>query len=435
MRIIKISNLLIALLIGALSGCSSTRSANFKEMSASYREVIEQYSNDNILLNIIRASDNMPLSFLDIPSVVGSGSISTTAGISANVISKTPSSIPGFFSATNTNADSSASGASLGMTLNSGFTFTQSSLDNSSFMTAFLRDIPLEFLDFKGTERLRPKTVEYTLLIESIELVSKDGHSEIHFINDPMDPSHDDFQEALLLLIEAGLKVESRAKEIPISPEMSEAEFNTYSKSWSDAIVSNVASGNFAVSKISRNGKNFFRLVKLEKSSSMCINKYLAKDLFGDLFDESAYCIKSRKYEYIPQKFSNFLTLQKRDRKGLKDMSLVVKIRSTGNVFDFLGSVMLVQAQDQKNAVTINPPKNLLKSYYPNYQKPSPLFRVYRNNSDIKMATSVEYKGNTYSIAQEDDSYSKIVMEYLSTLLTISKVPGSIPPSPAVLVR
>jgi hypothetical protein len=34
----------------------STRSASFKEMSSSYREVVEQYSNDNILLNIIRAS-------------------------------------------------------------------------------------------------------------------------------------------------------------------------------------------------------------------------------------------------------------------------------------------------------------------------------------------------------------------------------------------
>ena len=321
------------------------------------------------------------------------------------------------------------------MSLNSGFTFTQSSLDNSAFMTAFLKDIPIEFLDFKGTERLRPKTVEYTLLIESIELTSKDGHKEIRFINDPMDASHPDFQEALLLLIEAGLKAEVIAKQIPLSPEMNEATFISYSKSWNDATINNISNGSFAVDKSKRNGQNYYQLVKIEKSSAMCINKYLAKELFGDLFNETAYCVNSRKFEEIPQKFSNFLTLQKRDRMGLKDMNLIIKVRSTGNVFDFLGSVMLVQAQDNKNVVTINPPKSLLKSYYPNYQKPSPLFRVYKNNNDIKMATSVQYRGDTYSIAQEDDSYSKIVLEYLSTLLTISKVPGSIPPSPAVLVR
>jgi hypothetical protein len=44
------------LLISVLSGCAGlTNSTSFREMSSAYREVLEQYSNDNVLLNIVRA--------------------------------------------------------------------------------------------------------------------------------------------------------------------------------------------------------------------------------------------------------------------------------------------------------------------------------------------------------------------------------------------
>jgi len=114
---------------------------------------------------------------------------------------------------------------------------------------AFLRDIPLEFIEVKGTERLRPKTVEYSLLIESISLISQDGSEEFRLINDPMDPGHGDFQEALLLLIEAGMKVEKRTNTTPLSPQFSESAFKDFSSKWSEAILNNLANGNLTIQK------------------------------------------------------------------------------------------------------------------------------------------------------------------------------------------
>ena len=430
----NLQKLLPILLAGIIAGCSSTRSASFKEMSASYREVIEQYSNDNILLNVVRSANNMPLSFLDIPSVVGSGSITTLAGLSTSLVSANPSSFLGFYSAGNMQ-DSSMSTGTVGMSLNNSFTFTQSSLDNSSFMMAFLKDIPIDFVELKGTERLRPKTVEYSLLIESIQLRSQDGNQVVHLINDPMDPSHEKFQDALLLLIESGLRTERRSKKIPISNRMSEAEFNSYSKSWSDAIINNIANGSFGIDKNEKNGKASFQLVKIESKSEMCMNKFSAKNIFGDLFSESAYCANSSKNDLLQANAPSASVSKLTDGQKLRDMNLVINIRSAGNVFDYLGSVMLVQHQDPSRILMIKPSKSGLGNYYPSYQAPSPLFKVYKDRSDGKMAASVIYKGVNYSIADEDDSYSKVVMEYLSTILTISKVPGSIPPSPAVIVR
>ncbi len=110
-----------------LAGCGSINKSSFREMSTSYRELVEEYTNDNLLMNIVRSSEDMPLSFLDIPSVTGSGSVSPGASASMTGISAQPSSRLGFFS---TGVGSSYT---LGATLsvNNSFTFTQSSLDNA----------------------------------------------------------------------------------------------------------------------------------------------------------------------------------------------------------------------------------------------------------------------------------------------------------------
>ncbi len=114
--------LLIALSISlGLSACTSVTSTSMTNLSSAYRSVIEQYSNENILLNVVRSSRNMPMSFLDIPSVVGTGSVVADASIGTNVVSRDPTSVGGFFAA----GLGSYSSASAGMAVNNGFTFTQ----------------------------------------------------------------------------------------------------------------------------------------------------------------------------------------------------------------------------------------------------------------------------------------------------------------------
>ena len=68
-------------------------------MSSAYREVLESYSLDNILINVVRSSEQLPLSFLDMPNVIGSGGIAASAGLSAQINSANPVTTQGFFSA------------------------------------------------------------------------------------------------------------------------------------------------------------------------------------------------------------------------------------------------------------------------------------------------------------------------------------------------
>ena len=126
--------LILIAMLGVTSGCTSINSTSFNNMSSAYRDAVEGYSNDNILLNIVRASKNMPMSFLDIPSVIGTGNVVTEANLATAQTSA------------GTTAVSSTTGGSLGISVNNGFTFTQASLDNAQFLQSFLKEIPLGVL-------------------------------------------------------------------------------------------------------------------------------------------------------------------------------------------------------------------------------------------------------------------------------------------------
>jgi len=117
-------------------------------------------------------------------------------------------------------------------------------------------------------------------------------------------------------------------------------------------------------------------------------------------------------------------------------IEMLIAVRSPGNVFNFLGTVMNAQLENvESKMIMIQPTQTVSDPYNSRHQHPVPLFKVYKNSLNIKRAASVKYKGDTYSIADDDDSYSKQVLEFMSTLISITKIPGAIPPSPAVLVR
>ncbi len=439
MKVMNIFNLssirllTLSVFFALLSGCAATGSNSFKEMSSAYRDVVEQYSNDNILLNIVRVSKNMPMSFLDIPSVVGSGTIVRNVNASTTFFTNNPSSVPGFFSPGNTANDSSNSGIGIGLSINNSFSFTQSSLDNSSFMTSFYREIPLDVLDFRGTERLRPRAIDYILLIDSIEGRVKDDKAALRVENDPLSKDYDHFMEVFRILMELGLRVEKVTTKTPIGPLFEESKSTSFLGI--NSVIDGIAKGTLAVDEITKNNKKFYQLSRIESISRLCVNKYRTEEIVGNLISKKSYCANSEKLPPSKEKFHHYLAWLKKNYPNVSDLELSFKIRSTGNVFDFLGNVLLAQTVNPDRKIMIIPSQTDLATTYAIYNKPTNLFTIYKNNPDIVAATKVTYQGNVYSIAANDDSHSKIVLEYISTLLTFSKVPGSIPASPAVILR
>jgi len=51
------------------------------------------------------------------------------------------------------------------------------------------------------------------------------------------------------------------------------------------------------------------------------------------------------------------------------------------------------------------------------------------------MFAEAEYEGDSYSIPYENAGHSTMVMSILMGFISLNKVPGAIPQSPAVLVK
>jgi hypothetical protein len=420
----KIRSLAAACLMGLFTGCTAINSSSFGDMSSAYREIVESYSNDNILLNVVRSSKDMPLSFLDIPSVIGTGSVQASAGLTSYQAGVASGAAP----------PTSTTG-NIGLAVNNGFTFTQASLDNAQFMQSFLKEIPLNVLGLKGTERLLPRVVTYTLLIESIELRA-DNKIVHRFNNDPLNPQYVEFQNLLYLLIEAGLMVENIQVQTPIGPSIDKGILTKSFDSWGPSTIDSLAKGVISFEKIVNNKKESYQLVRNETKSRICVNAYRAKELFGNLLSSGSYCKDSPKYETADLNYAKAIQKFTSAYPQSKNMELAIGIRSPGNVFDFLGSVLNAQYMgDDSKMVMIKPSKSVLDGYNSRYNVPHPLFKVYRDMRIANPVATVKYKGVTYSIADDDDSYSKDVIEFMSTLVTIAKIPGAIPASPAVIVR
>ncbi|MGV0963350.1 MAG: hypothetical protein ACOYBT_05590 [Polynucleobacter sp.] len=425
-------------MVATLAGCVSIQSANFRDTSSAYRDVVEQYANDNILLNIVRASKDMPMSFLDIPSVVGSGSYTGTAGISSSTTLANAQS-PLQPASGILPSNSTTNGASLGMAVNNSFTFTQSSLDNAHFMTKFLEDVPPETIRFYGGQKNLPRPAMLLLLVDNIEIRTVDNEEVAWWTNDPRSRDYKEFQLLLDVLLDAGLTVEAHPNKEPLGPPISEKDFSSNFQNYIELIKDTGNQSGRSLEKISINGKSFHQVYKTNVTTRFCINKYKSENLFGKKLGKSSYCADSP----VPQEkvgkkhYSDFLASILNDRNpGRKELELRIKLRSTGNIFDYLGNALIAQYQDPSRLVMVT--SKDVSTFKPNYEDPAtsiPLFKVYKNGPLEDAVSKVTYKSDVYYIKDDDGTYTKAVVEFLSTMLTLSKRINSIPPSPTILVR
>jgi|LakMenEpi03Aug12_release.lakeMendotaPanAssembly.Ray.scaffolds.fasta_scaffold02314_9 hypothetical protein len=410
----------MAAVVVVLSGCGATNSTTFRSMSAAYREVVESYSNDNTLINVVRASQKMPVSFLDIPSIMGTGNVSANASLTgtANSLSTMSNTVT----------------PTVGLTVSGGYTFTQSSLDNATFMKPFLSAIQPEIVGYLSANQAAPKSVLYSLVIDSIDVVTDKKDVIASFVNDPSKEDYLSFQRVLYVLVAAGLSVEPTFMKVPQSPVMDEATMRASMGMFTAALASGIT-----VDEIATPGRpKRYQLVRLVPQFRMCLNRTDGQILFGDSLAASMYCTQTFKAR-APSRTATELGKLLADfgNQTYKDLSISIKLRSTRNVFDFLGQVVSMQNAEKPTIVKIFNPEALEAKPNSTVEDfpPVPLFIVHKNQRLANTLTALEYRGATYSIPDDSNSFSREVMVLLSQLLTLNKISGSIPPSPAVLVK
>ncbi|MDO8692600.1 MAG: hypothetical protein Q7J51_00725 [Sheuella sp.] len=413
-----------------LGGCSPINSSSFRDMSSAYRDVLEGYANDNVLLNIVRASKRMPVSFLEMPSVVGTGNVSAGAGIGGTVYSAAPTTLGGFFSANNL-AGTSYYSPNLSLSVNNGFNFTQSSMDNAAFMNSFLSNIKVETVAALTNNVVAPKEVLYSLVIDSIEVRNSKNEVVSLVENNPNLPNYaEDFQKALYTLIDAGLSTQQVVNKMVLSPPM---DADTVNKQF--GVLANAYSQpGFAIDVIKKPGsKDMYQAVRMVPEMQFCFNKQLSSALLGHVFSDSAYCanVGINTKEQLKKLEANSGPAVKDQAK----VSLFIHLRSTRTVFDYLGTLVDLQHQNPARIISIKTIENPAMVGSKNASTPQyPIFEVAKNDRS-RSISSVKYEGEIYSVPVDTRSWTRDVLVTLSQLLTLNKVPGSIPASPAVLIR
>jgi hypothetical protein len=427
--------ILIALM--ALSGCGLTGSNSFRNMSTAYREVLEDYSNNNMLLNIVRSSESMPMSFLDMPNVIGSGLLQSSAIVTGTIMGAAPSTPLGFISP----ATGSSYGPTLGLTANAGFTFTQSSLDNSAFMTAFLSRLKPEALQSLIDISTGPKEILYTLTVDTIEVydLATNRVKEL-FVNNPLLPEYPKFQEILYELIKHGLSTETVAERVPMSPVMSHETVKDNVRALVEAAAH---PGIMLLPAKLPNGQPGQQLARMIAMTRMCLVRHQDKPVeraaLEQKFSSGAFC--ASEVPGATPGSSDTTKTPEQIKSDSKKLALIIKLRSTRKIFDFLGTLMSMQLGPEKKYVTLkassaldlSTPSQPVQAATPNYD--FPLFVIQKNNTQDAALATVNYRGNAYSIPETNSGASRQVLVALSQILTLNKVPGSIPSSPAVLIK
>ncbi len=419
---LRVLRLFPVLFISVLTGCAGlTNSTSFREMSSAYREVLEQYANDNVLLNIVRASKSMPVSFLDMPSVMGSGGINNSIQAGPTIYGVAPgSSVAGFFTPT------AQSGYSAGVSLsvNNSFNFTQSSLDNASFMVSFLSDLKPASLASLSNSQVATRDVLYSLAIESIEGQDSQGKTVVKLFNDPYTAQFLDFQRTLFNLVRAGISIEQTQGMMPVSAPM---DGETVNRNLQGIATATSIPGTGLMPVKLPGGRDGFQVMRMmPPEARICLQQKAADSQLSFRVAPSAYC-KSSKAS------SEAVDMSK------PEITLIIKLRSVRNVFEFLGALVNIQNGPEARMITVVDsekiaPNSTLEQIL---AQSKPLFVVKKGASSGESLMSVTYQGTTYSVPREDNnaSYTNQVLVMLSQMLTLTKVPGSIPLSPAVLIK
>lgn len=410
----KIFPLLVSTAV--LSACGSATAPDFSAMSAKYANTLEQYQINMIFQNILRASESRPVSFLDMPTINGSGSITTTPSLSALFAG-------GAFPANANYAPISGGLATLtpgiSLTVGNAFNFTQSSLDNAVFWKGYLSELPIENIKYFEHNHI-PKEVLLSLVVDEIVITKPNGDTQV-LINNPLRPEHPEFQRHLYKLIDYGLGAYLVDTSQKLGPPIS---VSTIRSRFGDNAFQVLKETGITLQKVGTSSEVLFQPIQISKEYKLCINTNNYENFIRQEYGPGIFCQETLAEEI--KKPSPEKKLQSR---------IAIRIRSTNNIFEYLGQVVKAQLNNPPYLVTLPPTATTFNSNK-DPKNEYALFVVNKNQPTPRPFSAIEgLDDSIYSIPSQGNGYSPLAIKLLSQFMSLQKIPGSIPASPSVLLK
>lgn len=390
------------------------------DMAVTYNETMDQIDRNTALLNILRAGDDMPMSFSSLSYVNGSGSLSGNLGISDSL-----SLAPNDYRSRSYNAN-------LGLSASRNFSFTLNSLDNEQFMRGFLADLPLEKLHYLANSQYSNKALLWTLVTNSTTLDDSSKGREV-ITNAPNADSWSRFQDLVFKYTGLGVTLEYRTQEVPVGPPLSRDEalnqLGTVFSGWN--------SGNYGspegvrpkmVMLTDGDPARNHQMVMESKKVQFCFDP---PDLQQWPYDADFLCRTGGTYMRFEQWVAGNKHAGLGQRSGpSRTLWRDINLRSPREVYQFVGKVAQTQLRNPgHDPFMVGPPGN------PQRQLPLIVVKCDEVPMGTRPLAVAAYHGKMCYIPASDAGHSAEVLQSLSLLVTLSKVPGAIATSPALLIK
>lgn len=403
-QIMKNIVLFVAIFAAAMaSGCGSF-SPSVGSLAEAYSKAIDQHQRDDLLLNILRASNDLPLNFTVIPTLIGRGSLQNTLSVGGVALRAAGNPVV---------AD--------GLVSSRGFDFTLASLDNDKFMRSFMADLSLDRFNVFASSNEIAAQLTFSLLLSDIRIHSS-AAGEQRFDNAVDDAAFGRFQSQLAGLLDAGLRTELRDESVPFGPVMNKAEAIAVLEKSLGAI-----SDDTRMRPVGRSDTQY-QLVRSNKSTRFCLEPRPAEHQTLARFGEDIRC-KDKRQSAVTAVSGPGSLLQ---AAGSRDF-LSLNVRASKEVFRYLGYI--ARMQTRANApwlATLRAPQGQAGAVA------DQAILVVRRGvpaAGVKVIAAAEHFGEHFYIPLEDNGHSAKVIDFLSVLMAMHKVSGAIPASPGMLLN
>ena len=384
-----------------LAGCATTP-VDMSDMAEAYAQNIEEHERRVILLNILRAGNDLPMVFTTIPTWTGSGNLRTSASLGGQLFGQLLG-----------NANLSAS-AEVGRSFN----FSLSSLDNSQFTRAFLADLSMDHLHALASSSEHGPRLLYTLLLSDIRL-NPDSGGEVHHANEAQPHDFDRFQTALGALLDAGLRTEVATSRAPVGPVLQRAEAIAFLGS-----TANPSPDSLRTMNVGGNAQGY-QIMSLRTVARFCLAPHRMSRFNQARFGRHIACAGGDG------------RLPASDELPSGGDVLSLDVRSGRDVFRYLGRIARRQMDDPHDWVATLPAARgaSVPDMPATHSDALLVVRKGRAPAGTQAIASTHYMGQDYHVPFDGSGYSAAVFDLLSVLLSTYKVPGSIPASPGILLN
>lgn len=398
----------LALLAG-LSACGNS-AMDFTSWVTRYNHTVDRAQNKLLLLNVMRASGNMPLLFTGVQVVRGNGSVAggiTLGGVASNT-STSQLGTQSIYTVGTTLLPSAT------MQVSDGFNFDVAVLDTSEFYQGLLTPISVDTFHYYISQGI-PSELLLHLLVERLTVTENGVRTT--YANLPGTPGHASFRTALNFLLKAGISTETVASKLPVGPVLRDNDLKDV------RALAAGTQGGLVLDPV----PGGYRLVRFTKFSQFC---FMASASDAPSVPASTLCAASPKrrgpHEATPPLHASRAELE------AGNFTIQIQTRSTRDLFSYLGSVVRGQTEAGLTPLALESPEALA---FDTLGKGHVLFRVVKNNPRADDIASIDYRGALYSVPNDEQGHSATVMSLIVQLLSLSKSVNSVPNTGTVVVR